>query len=219
MKELRYQKIDYSFQINNNICNYLVIENPKLFTSFLNDLYTLNQEMFFLLDNGKILDIKKNIFIIENILTLDINSKKNISLFYDDLVKSNQDIEMLKNIELVNLQLSKIIYDIKLNSSLEITMKEVINLQDILQMYDVKIDIENSSLLEKIVIYLKLVNIIFKPSVIFIPFLDSFLDDIQLKSLLDEAKILEICLFIVSSSDKKLNNIHKIIVDNDLCVI
>ena len=126
---------------------------------------------------------------------------------------------MLKNIELVNLQLSKIIYDIKLNSSLEITMKEVINLQDILQMYDVKIDIENSSLLEKIVIYLKLVNIIFKPSVIFIPFLDSFLDDIQLKSLLDEAKILEICLFIVSSSDKKLNNIHKIIVDNDLCVI
>ena len=165
------------------------------------------------------MDIKKNIFIIENILTLDINSKKNISLFYDDLVKSNQDIEMLKNIELVNMQLSKIIYDIKLNSSLEITMKEVINLQDILQMYDVKIDIENTSLLEKIVIYLKLVNIIFKPSVIFIPFLDSFLDDIQLKSLLDEAKILEICLFIVSSSDKKLNNIHKIIVDNDLCVI
>ncbi len=219
MKELRYQKIDYSFQINNSICNYLVIENPKLFTSFLNDLYTLNQEMFFLLDNEKILDIKKNIFIIENILTLDINSKKNISLFYDDLVKSNQDIEMLKNIELVNMQLSKIIYDIKLNSSLEITMKEVINLQDILQMYDVKIDIENTSLLEKIVIYLKLVNIIFKPSVIFIPFLDSFLDDIQLKSLLDEAKILEICLFIVSSSDKKLNNIHKIIVDNDLCVI
>ena len=76
MKELRYQKIDYSFQINNSICNYLVIENPKLFTSFLNDLYTLNQEMFFLLDNEKILDIKKNIFIIENILTIDINAKK-----------------------------------------------------------------------------------------------------------------------------------------------
>lgn len=219
MKELRYQKIDYSFKIDTSICNYLVIENPKLFTTFFNDLLTFNQETLFLTDKAKILDIKKNIFIIENVLTMDINSKKNISLFYDDIVKNNNDIEMLRNVEIVNTQLSKIIYDIKLNSALEITIKEVITLLDILQLYDVKIDLESSSLLEKIVIYLKLISIIYKPSVIVMPFLDSFLDDEQITCLLEEAKILEVCLFIVSTDDKKLNNVNKIIVDSDLCVI
>ena len=185
----------------------MVVENQHLFAEILNNLMMYDEESIFLSDNYQIINLKKEMFIIENILNFEINNKKYINQLYNYIDKSNSNQNMAQKLAAVNVLLSEIIADVKLDTNITLDYKEVINLIDILQMFDIKVDLDNTDLIHKLLIYIKFIGLIYNPKVIIIPFLDSFLTPQEILTLIQEVSLLEICIFILSPYDKSLLNV------------
>jgi len=219
MMIFKYKGIEKEFIIDGGNSYNLIIENPRYLYSFLKDIINSNEETIVLSKDYKLISFNKKAIVIENLYNFEINNKKILSSFYKLIEEKYNKLEYTKYIDDINILINKIFYDLNLELDVSIDYKDTIVLKDLLNTVELKVLDESKTILEKLILYIKLINNISNIKIVFIPFLNSFLDKNEIKLLQEELSLMEICLFNISSYDQNIANFEKTVVDYDLCEI
>ena len=219
MMIFKYKGIEKEFIIDGGNSYNLIIENPRYLYSFLKDIINSNEETIVLSKDYKLISFNKKAIVIENLYNFEINNKKILCSFYKLIEEKYNKLEYTKYIDDINILINKIFYDLNLELDVSIDYKDTIVLKDLLNTVELKVLDESKTILEKLILYIKLINNISNIKIVFIPFLNSFLDKNEIKLLQEELSLMEICLFNISSYDQNITNFEKTIVDYDLCEI
>ena len=161
------------------------ISNPKLFSNIIE---TINgqingidsNDVLLLDDNNDILCMDKEMYILSDLFNIDYNSKKILNGLYN-LIRKNIEVE--QNFELENLVLKIRNYLISEINELpvEITMKQELEITEVLKMFGVKID--NStyiSVFERVELVINLLSTLKIANILVIPNLKQFLTEKEL---------------------------------------
>lgn len=214
---------EYVFHLidGNHFC--ITIENPLIFRTYVTDL--LNQieggEGKFILSEGiEEKEIDKNISMITDYLRFDpidkkVSNKINLLLknFVVDEILYEKTTEVVSTIEKYAIS---IIDDFPYSLSYD-----KIDVNNLLKILNLKITVEYTSLLEKIIEYMKLLHGICGISVFILLNISSFLSPQELEYLIEEANLQKHNLIFIESHNNQVQIPYtkNIIIDKDGCEI
>lgn len=185
--------------------NIIEIYNKKLFYNIIKLLNCYNSEydnQIVLYENDKRIEIEKNVFVLSDIFNIDYNSKKIINKLYNiisDNVYNRQDDEL----ENINLKLRSYLIEEINELPFEFSINSDIDVNDILKLYNLKIDTDcYDSLVDNIEYIINIISTLKIASVLVIP---------NLKVYLDEKELLEIYKYSI------YNNVRLLIIENNKC--
>lgn len=203
----------------------LVIESAVLFRQFLNELMSQvnndNGNNFILSKDDKLLQVKKEIEIIFNPLTLDFNQKKIITKIINDLSKvADGEMFFTKTLELKSLIIQ---YSLKLLDNLEIpiSIDADFTIGELLKIVGTKIDIDTTNLIEKILTYFQIIVSLKLASVFVLINVKSYL---SIEELIELYKYIEYnkyrVLLLESNSNTSIRHLEQmVLIDKDMCEI
>ena len=217
-------KLDYQLgYINESEISEWIIEAPELFSKYLETL--LNQTkgfdgQFVLSNKNKELDISKNIEIILNPLTIDINDKKILGKIYGELhTLANDETMYLKTREVMGI-LQQYFYELEQNYNTTLVIEGDIELKELLKAMNVRIEEQSLDYFERFIQYIKLQAEVLKKKLIILVNIRSYLSHKQLEQLFQYTKYNEIPILMIESIQRDFTNeTNKFIIDIDKCEI
>lgn len=197
------------------------ISNPKLFSNIIE---TINgqingidsNDVLLLDDNNDILCMDKEMYILSDLFNIDYNSKKILNGLYN-LIRKNIEVE--QNFELENLVLKIRNYLISEINELpvEITMKQELEITEVLKMFGVKID--NStyiSVFERVELVINLLSTLKIANILVIPNLKQFLTEKELVEVYKYSLYNNINLLLIErNNSNKLKYEENFYIDNN----
>ncbi|WP_055079077.1 type II-A CRISPR-associated protein Csn2 [Lagierella massiliensis] len=215
--------LENSFEIKSKTINTLVIEDTKYFTQFLKMLIeALNKENeeFELIEDLKKLDISKSTEIIFDLFNIEANNTNILKKLYAELISDINLEEMYSKMMDMESCIINVIYDLIYRSRFPLKMEEV-NYQELFKAVGVQFDYDKTSIIERVIEYMKVTSELLNKKLFILINLDSFLS---------EGDLLELIKFLSYNEIKVLALQNKItrevepcenlrIVDKDLCEI
>lgn len=218
MIKLRFEKIETVFDISNENHYLLVIENQKFFRSLLETIFIRNQEEMYLFDEKKNYSLEKDILFLPNLLELNIDNKMNNS--YYSLIQeeylNNDKRDIINNISSLIIELLE---QTKMDVSVPIDYDDCISYKNLLSLVKMKVVDNSNDLLERIVLYTKLQKEFYNYKLLIIPFLDSFLSSEEMIRLINDLRLMEVSLMVITNKDNGEFPFAKVIIDKELCEI
>ena len=211
--------------INWDECNInsFVIENPKMYRDFLNELYEQEQGLRgeFVLSNGlTVLDISKYVEIIFDILKIDTaNNKKIITGMIKELTEIAIN-EKHSEIMALYAKINETISDVIFLSNNDIAFDDINDISQIFKMYNVRPDDENLSVAEKILLHIELCEKLLGKKLFIFLNLHSYFEKEELENLFKDIVYRKHNVFIIERYDYEASKYEcKRIIDIDLCEI
>lgn len=216
-----YGKRNLKFDFYENEVQVLVIENPGTFSEIVWDLQRQlegEDRQIILFDDEKLLPIKY-IEIIIDPFRLEINNRKIIGKLYQELKEiSNEDFYVEEGrlcTEIVNYldDLSgKLPYSISFSTELEVS--------SLFKLYDLKLDVETESLLQKLIEYLQIMSSLCGIKLIVLVNIKHYLNNTQILELYKTAFYCKISLFLIEAAQKDILTGERVsILDSENCFI
>lgn len=208
--------------LNEELLNEIVVENPDSFTSIVTQLSQEcegKEHEWILSEDDKILKLDKLAEFIDNPLQIDFNNRKILGKLYSSMLEiCNEDVFKKNEINLVFIKhLEKIINSLPYEY---VSYDMEFEWTNLFKLYNVKIEVESSSLLEKIIEYIKLLSFLCKTKIVVFLNLRSYLDVNKIAELQKMALYYKVSILLVESTEReKIPNSHMIIVDKDNCLI
>lgn len=224
--KLAHSILEKPIEFEENIINVLVVENPKLFYTFVSDFYNQitnsNEGSFVLSDNSKILPMHKYMELILEPFSIDLNQKKILNKLYAVLKENILKTETYK--ELIELQSTVFKFVEKISDTIEYPLiyeDSSIDLQDIFKMVDLKLESKQESLLEKILDYITAVCEFLGINCFLAVNLKSYLSKEELEELYKSIHYKKLNLMLLESKNTEyISPVEKLyIIDSDLCSI
>ncbi len=215
---LKFRGINYSFEYCGGDISFLVIESREFYWKLLNSLNELNEDNIFLIDDKKI-DLKNAILFFDRLFDLDPNSKKILSLTYQDINKMYLNDSIKVKISVANEILLGILDKLALDVDFKARYESDLTLNDVLNLYKFRYEIESKSFIEMFLQYIKSLMVVMKYKYVVTLNLLDFIDKNNLDLLSNELKILGLDLIDISRHSYKLEKYKEILIDNDLCEI
>lgn len=215
--------LENSLEIKAKKINTLVIEGRKYFTLFLKEIIdNINKESetLDLIEDYKKLDFAKSTEVIFDLFNLYANGASLLKKLYTELEKDLNSEDMYKKKIELEASLSNFIDDLVFRSRFSLSYGEI-NYSSLFKSFSVEFDYDKSSLIERLIEYLKVSSDLLNKKLFIIVNLDSFLTDddlIELANFLcyNEIKVLGL----QNSITRELNSCDNLrIVDKDLCEI
>ena len=215
--------LENSLEIKAKKINTLVIEDRKYFTLFLREIIeNINKESetLDLIEDYKKLDFAKSTEVIFDLFNLDANGASLLKKLYTELEKDLNSEDMYKKRIELEASLSNFIDDLVFRSRFSLSYGEI-NYSSLFKSFSVEFDYDKSSLIERLIEYLKVSSDLLNKKLFIIVNLDSFLTDddlIELANFLcyNEIKVLGL----QNSITREVNSCDNLrIVDKDLCEI
>lgn len=217
------------FAFNNNIIfdeehvNILEVYDKKLFSSLtfnLNELASGRKsfENILLFEGEEVIEIQKNIIAILDPLNPSFNNRKISTDLYQKLSGIFiQEFGLQAVFQECKGQLLYIIQNLCQEMPLEFRYKDSIEIQDILKLYELKIDMSTStSIIDKVFLIMDILAFFNLYKVIIFINLKSFLDEDDLVEIYKYAKYKKLnILLIESNASKRLAYEKKIIIDEN----
>lgn len=213
---LKFRGINYSFEYCGGDISFLVIESREFYWKLLNSLNELNEDNIFLIDDKKI-DLKNAILFFDRLFDLDPNSKKILSLTYQDINKMYLNDSIKVKISVANEILLGILDKLALDVDFKARYESDLTLNDVLNLYKFRYEIESKSFIEMFLQYIKSLMVVMKYKYVVTLNLLDFIDKNNLDLLSNELKILGLDLIDISRHSYKLEKYKEILIDNDLC--
>lgn len=208
--------------IDENKPTVLVIENPKIMAEVVEQLYTLclsGEGDFILSDNNKQLSIEKTTEIIINPFSIDFNSRKTQSKLYGELLEAESNYIEEKAI----IQTLIIDYLDKLSQSVpyEMISSELdLDSMKLFKMFNIRIEPQCESILEKMVEYTKVLARLLKKKLLVLVTIKNYLDDAEVEALYEMCNYQKISvLFMESHEQSFVFPVNTYIIDKDKCMI
>ncbi|WP_304989317.1 type II-A CRISPR-associated protein Csn2 [Mogibacterium neglectum] len=207
--------------LEENIIDIFVIENPRVMTSVILDTINnskLDSKIILIENDGEDIPSSKYEFITSP-FTISLNSKKLLGSALKDIEASICENYYDKfqeiNTDILNL-LDQAILDLPYDVSFD-CIKEI---KDIIKACDISFEEKQLSLLEKITDYIKLESKILKLKCIIFVNIHDFLDDDEIQLLYKEAFYQKVQIIMIESHEinkKTCERVH--VIDQSQCII
>ena len=209
--------------LENEKCVEWIIESPKTFLKQLQELINQNDGYdgkFILSNEDTIIDFSKNTMIINDLFDIDINNKKVLSKLYEELKE-------ITYCEKFYIRTNNILSDIysyitELEDELDYCIEfiEDIDIQSLFKIMNIRYEIKSNNFLENIIEYMKIMNRVFRIKIFFVVNIRSFLEDYEMKILVQELEYQDFQVIFMENSEKEcILNLRRYIIDKDLCEI
>lgn len=209
-------------EIEENNPAVLVLENPKIMTEVTQQLFNLcllGEGGFILSENGKQLSFDKYSDIIVNPFAIDFNSRKIQNKLYAELLEE----ESLYLEEKANLQTHIIEYLERLSANVPyemITHELDLDSARLLKMFEVRLDPQYNTLLEKIVEYVKVLTRLLRKKLLIFVCISSYLEDSELLALNKMCSYQKMKVLFLETQEHSFSfPVNTYIIDKDKCLI
>lgn len=189
--------------LENDKINILEIYNKKFFCNIITELINAeseNNNQIVLTENGKRLDISKEIYVLTDVFNIEFNSKKIINKIYNIIIeniKNRQDNE----IENISLKLRNYLIEEINELPFEFSMNSELEANELLRIFNLKIDVNcYNTIVEKVEYIINLISTLKIAKILVIP---------NLKIYLDEKELIEIYKYSL------YNNVKLLILENN----
>ncbi len=216
--------IESQIDFNNQFINILEIENKKFFKTLVSEIYNiaeLNYESnkIILTEEDSILNLSKNVMLLFDIFNIDFNNKKILNKIFSKIVNN---IKMEKSIDNkydeITLEILSYMREQLNELTFEYTIKENIEVEDILKIINFKIDTEYySSIDEKIMFLIDLISEFSLVKVLILVNIRIYFNEEELIEIYKYCNYKEVNILLIENniSEKVLKYEKKLYIDND----
>lgn len=216
--------LEKPLELSENSVNVLVIENQKIFSSLITELleqksgcdgeFVLSQEL-------KELSIEKNVEIILEPFSLDLNNRRILNRLYAKLSEIAVNEEFYLAYNGISTRIFAFVEKLAQKAENRLTYGESIDAASLFKMVDLKLEIDHESLVEKIDDYMSVVQEFLGISAFIFVNLKKFLTAENLLELYQSSSYnkYRLLLFENSIDEKILPGEKTYIIDKDLCSI
>lgn len=216
------KKFYLNIPIIENSVNVIYIENKDILSRFIQDIIHQingNVNSFIIEENEKSINFTKYVECIISPFLLDVNNKRIITKLYKELNEYAVDNLIDKTVE-INSMILKYLDNLTCNQVYPLEYEVDINVIDILKMYNVRISVEETTLAENMLNYIKFMKRICGLKVFFLINIKQYFKQEDMLSIYKECLYEKINLILVESSYNNSYDYEKAwIIDNDLCII
>lgn len=159
---LSYPILENSIKFEENIIDILVIENPKYYRDFIEQIWKLERDMdstAFLSVNYEIINFAKTAQVIYFYGDMDFNNRKIIAKIIRDIIAIANEEYYLETIDLIS-RTHNYISDILSELNIELSYEDI-DIESLLKSIKLSVSEEYTTLLSKICDYIDLINQIF----------------------------------------------------------
>ena len=208
--------------IKENIPAILVLENCDAMTEIVEDLYNLcliGEGNSVLSDGFKVLPIDKMAEVIVNPFSIDFNSKRIQSKLYSELLEAT-DLYVEEKAEIqtrIINYLDKLSYHVPYDM---ITNEMDLDLLRLFKMFEVRLDPQCNTLLERLVEYIKIQSRLLNKRLVIFVNVFSYLDGYATQELAEICEYHKMGIIFIESREPDIKIISRTyIIDNDKCII
>ena len=222
--KLSYCDSVISLEITDNMISTLVIEDKRQFRHLLYDLVAQSNGeagLWVLGEDGKCLNLEKQLYVIRDPLNTDINSREILTKLQNQLIKTGNDF--MQEIFDINQKIQNFYYSLENEYPYDIIHKQELSVQELVKMGGFNFYIENTGELIDLVSYIEVVQEFINPNLFVLVNLHAVTNvderGILFKTLI-EKKFSVLCL--ESSVDRiefDKNLEVRYILDKDFCLI
>lgn len=199
-----------------------VIENPSIYTEIVSDLWNQNMGqngILRLLDGEKEKSFAKDVCLIMNPLAVDCNERKILNKLFDGMTKTMNQSFLMENTR-INSEIVNYLDKILDSEPFHLEMNVEMDFTGLLKLYNVHLEYEGSSLLEKLSDYIRLTHQICRIKLFIFVGLKAFLKEEELEEFYNLTQYEEVELLLIESTSHTLiSNEAGLIIDIDQCVI
>lgn len=219
---LSCHELDIDLHLYENTVNVLVLENPQIYSDFLGLLQKSADgqgEKIILSDDEKVFDVHKCLSIVHSPLLLELNSKRILSCLYKELKSISVEIFQQRQEEL-NSMLITFLDELLQHVPYPVIFDLDMDINVIFKQYNVRMECEYLSLIEKIHTFIQLEKMLCRTKVIVFIGIKAFLSEEQLMELYQVSFYNKIHLLLIEACEKTCLQYEKYyIIDKDKCVI
>ncbi len=224
MMKLVSSYFEEPLEIQETSISLLIIENPHMLVAFINELQqALNKEdtSFALLKGSRKFSVDKEVELITDIFSIDINNRKVLSKIYEDLTnRAHEDEFFLRTHELEG-EIISFIDNLLQGYDYPLFCKDEVSLPSIMKDLEVSIDIESLTILEHLQNYVEIISTLFKKKLFVFINLKSFLSKEDLQHFYQFCIYEKIHILLIETIERfpriYCENVR--IIDSDLCEI
>jgi CRISPR type II-A-associated protein Csn2 len=213
---------DIEIELCENLVTVLCLEKTKLFSDYVSQLwsqYNGAEGNFILSEKDKELDISKNIIMIINPYDISCNNKKIITRIHQEISEIAR-CEYIEQVSYINQMMVQLLEDLSYKVPYHVEYNLETKIEDLLKIYDLKMEENADSLLEKIIDYIRITHQVLKVDVFVFVNLKMYLDSDELESLYKHCSYEKIKLLLIEGYYKSRLDAEKCwIIDKDLCII
>lgn len=210
-----------SLEMLENMVSVLVIENREMMQELIGELYHQcegGDGRYVLSAEGKIQAIEKKMELIINPFSLDINNRKVLTRLYqemDELVKENLYKEHME----LNAHIAAFVQRICDLTQYHITFLQDASSLDIIKLANVRIEVEEMTMLERLTDYIGLMGDLCHYCIVAFVNLKAYLPDDSLENLYEYARYHKVQILLIEDQMRTRLNTEKItIIDVDKCI-
>lgn len=202
----------------------LVVENKTLYQTMILDFLAesngIESEHYFYLENKEI-DLHKRLETMTDFFNLDINRTKNITKLHQYIKKEHSNEEQfMETLDLTN-KINAYIQTIANSSDYHLTFDDDFDVQSLFKMVGLRFYYEDSTLLSRLIDYIKLTRDFFGKQIFVLVGLKTIFSISELEDFYKFARYNKVNIFLLESElpKEKLDGEKYRIIDEDLCVI
>ena len=175
---------------------------------------------YVLSDADKELGISKNMDIVFDIFSIDINSKKIINKLYEEMQKVAYSEKVNVKTQEIAQSIQRYILELEQETDYILTFTEDVDWMAIFKALRVQHEVIEEDYFEKLIRYIKVATVVMKYKIFVFVNLRSYLSDLQMQKLIQEAIYQEVKLIFVENYVKDcMEGGLRYIIDRDQCEI
>ena len=157
--KLVHKNIEKHLQFKENKVNVLVVENNGMLFKLINELQRQiegENGTFVLSENGELLNISKEIELITDVFSLNLNERTSVNRLLNSLTGYTQSAEMINKSRELQMVLNEYLSELTQNEELPVSFADEINMQSLLKALGVEFENEYNSICEKLLVYMRI---------------------------------------------------------------
>ena len=219
---LVYSYLNLKFEFRENECQVLVVENPKTFSEIVWDFHRQmlgEEDKLVLSENDKVLLLEKNCDLIINPYDLEINNRRVLGKLYQEMKAiSNEDFYIQAGE--VRTKIVNYLDDISMKLPYPICFNAEMDVMNLYKLFDLRLEEEIDSLLQKVIDYLKIMSSLCGVKLIVFVNIKNFLCEEQILELYKASFYCKINLLLIESAQRnKLTGENIAVLDGQDCLI
>ena len=220
--KLYCEEFDFQISMEENQINVLSVENPKAYSMILEDLWNQcngGDGMFVLSEKDITKSITKELNCVFHPFDFSVNSKRVITKLYQEL-RENAEEQYLEDCLEVHRNIIQLLDRLALSVDYPVKYDFELDVSTLLKLYDVQMDCDGLSLLERMIDYVKIMHRLCHVTIFLWIGLKQYLDVEELKQFYEFVFYEKINLIIVEAfHSPKIESEKCFLLDQDLCII
>ena len=220
--KLVHAEYGIEIELKENQISVLVVESPEKLSELIQELYLSRQGgegKFLLSEADKLLNMGKFLELVVNPFAIDVNEKRIVQKLYQEIESQVQEQLVLETAE-IHSRLISYLEEIAGKVTYPVIFDLEQNVLGLMKTYNVRLEAESITLLEKLVEYFRLLHQLCRVEVIVCVNLKSYLSEVELRQLYETVFYEKIALILLENVQReKVDGERICIMDRDWCII